>query len=361
MRLITTRNQGTIDILNNRIRENNSEGYGGGITIVGATNMNILNNLVVDNSCEQAGGGLVLSGVNFTVISNNTIFNNKAKRGVNSLFLSENSSVVLFNNILRSPRNPAKKEITSSAEDPSNTLYAFHNTIKGGWDMQWNMDIEPAFAEDYHLSENSLCIGRGADSVEAGGKWYLAPEWDMMGNPRKNMERIDLGALESSFVRLDSFAITSVKTDTDTPDCEGTASFTFTGGTPPFSFYLDGEPNADNIFEFLCSGSFVLSVEDADGEMVSTTINIETGIDDPATGTRTLKIYPNPTNHLLTIETVNPNHYSIIITSLNGQQIHTGVMEGTTHHIDLSAFHKGVYFITIRSNDFVSTRKFIKL
>ena len=77
--------------------------------------------------------------------------------------------------------------------------------------------------------------------------------------------------------------------------------------------------------------------------------------------TSRLSIYPNPTNGLLTIETEYPDHYSINITPLNGQQILTGEMEGTLHQIDLSSFQKGVYFITIRSEDFVTTEKIIRL
>jgi uncharacterized protein (TIGR02145 family) len=74
-----------------------------------------------------------------------------------------------------------------------------------------------------------------------------------------------------------------------------------------------------------------------------------------------LQCYPNPTNDLLTIETEYPDHYSINITTLNGQLIYSTTMEGTSHQIDLSSFQKGVYFITIRSKDFVTTRKVIKL
>ena len=71
--------------------------------------------------------------------------------------------------------------------------------------------------------------------------------------------------------------------------------------------------------------------------------------------------YPNPTSNLTTIETEHSDHYSIEMTSLNGQRIYSNVMEGTTHQIDLSSFEKGVYFITIKSEDFVTTRKIIKL
>ena len=74
-----------------------------------------------------------------------------------------------------------------------------------------------------------------------------------------------------------------------------------------------------------------------------------------------LTIYPNPTGDLLTIETEYSDHYSINITTLNGQLILSTEMEGTAHKLDLSTCQKGVYFITVRSKDFVSTKKIIKL
>ncbi|MFH0758174.1 MAG: kelch repeat-containing protein [Bacteroidota bacterium] len=74
-----------------------------------------------------------------------------------------------------------------------------------------------------------------------------------------------------------------------------------------------------------------------------------------------LSIFPNPTRDLLTIQTEFQGAHSIEISSLNGQQILVGEMEGTTHQIDILSFQKGVYFITIRSKDFVTTRKIIKL
>jgi Leucine-rich repeat (LRR) protein len=71
-------------------------------------------------------------------------------------------------------------------------------------------------------------------------------------------------------------------------------------------------------------------------------------------------IYPNPTNHQLTIETSQPDQHFIEITSLNGQLLHTEKIEGPTHQIDLSSFQKGLYIITIRSRDYVWTEKIIK-
>jgi len=74
-----------------------------------------------------------------------------------------------------------------------------------------------------------------------------------------------------------------------------------------------------------------------------------------------VRLYPNPANDLLTVETKQHGHHSIKITSLNGQLLYTDRMEGPTHQIDLSTFQKGLYFITIRTRDYVRTEKIIKL
>jgi hypothetical protein len=74
-----------------------------------------------------------------------------------------------------------------------------------------------------------------------------------------------------------------------------------------------------------------------------------------------MQIYPNPTNDILTIETSVPALHTIEITSLNGQLLYSDKIEGSSHQIDLSSFQKGLYFITIRSRDYVRTEKIIKL
>ena len=71
-------------------------------------------------------------------------------------------------------------------------------------------------------------------------------------------------------------------------------------------------------------------------------------------------IYPNPSNTSLTIETSSSDPFNIEITSLNGQLIYSGQMEGTIHQLDLSSFQKGIYIITVRSKDFVTTQKVVK-
>jgi hypothetical protein len=74
-----------------------------------------------------------------------------------------------------------------------------------------------------------------------------------------------------------------------------------------------------------------------------------------------VSVYPNPAYDFITIRSAQPEHMSVEITSSKGQLISIQEMDGTTLQLDLSSFQKGVYFITIRSKDFLTTRKIIKL
>jgi hypothetical protein len=72
-------------------------------------------------------------------------------------------------------------------------------------------------------------------------------------------------------------------------------------------------------------------------------------------------ISPNPAIGLLSIETTQPGKHIIEITSLNGQLLYTDSMEGPTHQVDLSSFQKGLYIITVRSRDYTTSQKLIKV
>jgi transglutaminase/protease-like cytokinesis protein 3 len=117
----------------------------------------------------------------------------------------------------------------------------------------------------------------------------------------------------------------------------------------------------DGMVEGKAVGMTEIYVTTIDGQLQDTcqvTVTPDVGID--KTKTYQWLIFPNPTHDFLTIETQSPGQYFIEITSLNGQVIFTREMVRVTNQLDLSSFQKGVYFITIRSKDFVATRKMIK-
>ncbi len=85
-----------------------------------------------------------------------------------------------------------------------------------------------------------------------------------------------------------------------------------------------------------------------------------TGIGEENSETR-MSLYPNPANNLLSIETGISDACYIEITSLNGKSVFSGKMQGPSQQLDLSSFPKGVYLVTLRSEEMVEIRKLIKL
>ena len=74
-----------------------------------------------------------------------------------------------------------------------------------------------------------------------------------------------------------------------------------------------------------------------------------------------ITVYPNPTGDWLYIITGSLGYQWIEINTMDGKLFHSLIIEGNTGQIDFSAFPRGVYFITIRSKDFVTTKKVMKL
>lgn len=72
-----------------------------------------------------------------------------------------------------------------------------------------------------------------------------------------------------------------------------------------------------------------------------------------------IAIYPNPTNDLITINTTLED-YSINLYSIQGQLIYEDVKLSGTKTIGLSSFSKGVYLMTIHSENAQKTFKIIK-
>lgn len=88
-----------------------------------------------------------------------------------------------------------------------------------------------------------------------------------------------------------------------------------------------------------------------------------TDISDPSdeTAINSFHLYSNPATNVLNIDFFHPRLYVIECASLNGQLLYSTSIDGLSIQLDLSPFQPGVYFITIRSEDFVTTKKIIKL
>ena len=73
------------------------------------------------------------------------------------------------------------------------------------------------------------------------------------------------------------------------------------------------------------------------------------------------KIYPNPTNARIHIETGSLVEYNLDIRNINGQLVISDKKIGPKTEIDISSLPKGFYIITIKSGQFITSEKMIKL
>jgi hypothetical protein len=318
-----------------------------------------INNIIAENSASY-GGATSLFYFNSgklhnprPVYINNTVVDNEALSG--NAFHFENSRPVLFNNIIWNPGRSG--EIWNRAQ---NEIFAVNNTIRRDLDPKYNLETEPFFMTDsWGLEESSLCVGRGTDSMVVDGVWYKAPDLDISGNVRKNIDRIDLGAVESSFAQVDYFVIDSTDI-TDGPDaCDVELSVFYDGGTPPFTYYFDGMEQESLDLDNICGGTYEVSVEDADENVVSETIEIIDFVTDirDNESSDNITVYPNPGNGVLNITLPQSGHYSVEIVSITGQIVLRDYFETATAEIDATGFPEGIYLVRVRTSDWCATEK----
>ncbi len=86
---------------------------------------------------------------------------------------------------------------------------------------------------------------------------------------------------------------------------------------------------------------------------------IGTGIS--AQNTSVERIYPNPTSGMVTIEVGSKSPCMVTISGLNGQLLYFREINDPTFQIDLMPFRKGIYIVSVRSQEYVLTGKIVKL
>jgi len=191
-----------ITIRNNKITYNKVSGTGtatgAGIKFRGVgvpSDIQAYNNIIAYNESDKYGGGISVLACD-PIIFNNTIYNNKGQTG-SQLYNMEEGTPYLFNNILWSDTD------NTVIEKLNGTVTATYCDIRGGFTGDGNIDSDPLVdLETFELQEGSPCIGMGTDSMEIDAVWYKAPASDLSGNPRPDPidTHPDIGALESPFV-----------------------------------------------------------------------------------------------------------------------------------------------------------------
>jgi hypothetical protein len=182
-------------IANNTIADNlvnaepQTESYGGGIYISGAS-PKIDNNVIVYNEAEgNDGGGFYLYN-SYLIMTNNTVSYNMAGGNGGAVF-SKNSAPVIINSILYFNEAANGQEIW----EENSHVQAFYSDIQGSWPGAGNIDSDPLYRDpennDFHLMSvdcgypyNSRAIDAGEPSIfdiVLDCKWGLGTQRSDMG------------------------------------------------------------------------------------------------------------------------------------------------------------------------------------
>jgi len=94
---------------------------------------------------------------------------------------------------------------------------------------------------------------------------------------------------------------------------------------------------------------------DAVGVINSSATNIN-----KITDNNNLKLYPNPASNVLNINLKEIKQYEYTILNHNGKVLDTDTFNGSNHQINLDKLKAGVYFIQIKSDKTLTTKKVIK-
>lgn len=189
----------------------------------------------------------------------------------------------------------------------------------------------------FNLKPNVSAPGRAVRSVVPGGTFANFSGTSMAGPHVAGLVALIINAypdLAGQVDVIEDIIESTAVAKTSDEDC-----FDFLGQNVPNSTYGHGRIDAQAAVERALALS---STED-----LLTNLNI--------------KIFPNPTSGLLTIESSEKEISIIEVNDIHGKKLMSAQFNSKERSMDISDFDSGVYFITIYGNDFRISKKIVKL
>jgi len=177
----------SFSIYKNCIIEHNRSNWGGGIYLIKGASPTF-ENCVIHHNTAKSGGNTVCSLASKSHFNNSTIVFSSSN--INEIYGTENSTFYFQNSIVW-----GNSQTIIKLEDDS-SYNSINSNIRGIEAKDGNVNSDPLFInftnENYHLSDNSPCLGKGVSTN--------TPNTDIEGNPRPNPSNSnpDMGAYENS-------------------------------------------------------------------------------------------------------------------------------------------------------------------
>jgi hypothetical protein len=160
---------------------------------------------------------------------------------------------------------------------------------------------------------------------------------------------------------------TSIFNTTGWAICDGSATATPNGGSGSYTYAWTPSGATTATASGLCIGSQTVCVKNSSGCETCKTVTISSPTDVTAlTDNGTIKVFPNPANEYIIIEGTISNVATLQVNILNlfGQKVmdKSFVADGVfSDRINIANIPTGIYFIEIRSGQFIRNTKIVKI
>jgi len=142
----------------------------------------------------------------------------------------------------------------------------------------------------------------------------------------------------------------------DNGTSNGTIDATITGGTTPYASTVWSNSATTEDISGLTSGTYTLTVTDANGCTKDTTFNMKSSVGIGEEILNPFEIFPNPSNGTFQVKGVDS--YSISISDAAGKLVYSTNANGL-QNININFVEAGVYMIRIEQDGFIYTEKLI--
>jgi hypothetical protein len=143
--------------------------------------------------------------------------------------------------------------------------------------------------------------------------------------------------------------------------CNGSISFTTSGGTPSFTYTVsNGSVTTGTTVTNLCAGSYTVNVVDANGCPQTVTVQLTS----PPTGLShsnadaQFELYPNPSRGEVFIRNLTGESASVFIYNLEGRMVYQQTDVSNNQEVQ-AQFAKGVYLIRIQTAANIFKKKLV--
>ena len=357
---------------------NNEAGAVCGIYTATNCSPKIINTLFSGNNCTLGNGGAAGFSVSTPTIINCTFVNNTAAQLGAGVWIF-NSTATIKNSVFWN-NNPDQINLNGS------TATVTYSNVMGGFTGTGNINLDPAFVlsgnDPYSILDTSPCRNTGTPDTSG----LFLPSFDLAGNLRISENRIDMGAYEYQGiipVELTSFnaSVTgsTVTLNWITATEQNNLGFDVERKNDSESWmkigFVDGNGTSTKINKYIyvdskiSTGTYNYRIKQIDFNGTFKYYNLNESIEIGIPNVYNLsQNYPNPFNPSTLINFSIPKAGVVTMKVFNvlGKEVATLVNENKdagNYIVELNAsnfgMRSGVYFYTLESGGFKSTKKML--